>query len=89
MLDSEWIIAIREEIGNPQLFTGRVKEMTLLVEWVERVKRELGDSRVLLARKRRGKTALVQRFFNILYTRNDPAVIYFRVPGVTDEPQRA
>ncbi len=82
MHDSELIIALREEIGNPELFTGREKEMAFLMTWAERVKNELGKSHVLLARKRRGKTALVQRFYNILYTRNDPKLIpiYFRVP---------
>ena len=82
MHDSELIIALKEEIGNPQLFTGRHQELNFLFDWVESVKKELGKSHVLLARKRRGKTALVQRFYNILFTRNDPKVIpfYYRVP---------
>jgi len=76
------IIALEEEIGNPELFTGRKAELTELLEWADLVKRKLGGSRVILARKRRGKTALVQRFFNILYTRGDPKLIpiYFKVP---------
>ena len=75
-------IALREEIGNPALFTGRGQELAYWMTWVERVEGELGQSHVILARKRRGKTALVQRLYNILYTRNNPRVIpfYFRVP---------
>ena len=43
------------------------------------VKRELSQSFVILGRKRRGKTALVQRLFNHLYTRNDPQLIPFYI----------
>ena len=85
MQDAKLIIGLEEEIGNPRLFTGREKELDYFLKWVERVKQRLGGSLALLARKRRGKTALVQRLYNILYTRNDPNVIpiYFRIP---DEP---
>ena len=74
--------ALREEIGDPNLFTGRQKELTYFLDWVDLVKREIGQSQVMLARKRGGKTSLVQRLFNVIYTRNDPAVIpiFFRVP---------
>jgi len=84
MQEPDLIIALEEEIGDPRLYTGREAEMAFFLDWVEGVKGKLSDSRVLLARKRRGKTALLQRFFNILYTRGDPKVIpiYFRVPDV-------
>ena len=76
------IFALREDIGNPTLFTGRKEEMAQLLDWVELVAREGGRSQALLARKRRGKTALLQRFYNILYTRGDPKIIpfFFRAP---------
>jgi len=80
--EPELIFAHREDIGNPTLFTGRKEEMEMLLDWVELVKREGGRSQALLARKRRGKTALLQRFYNILYSQGDPKLIpfYFRVP---------
>ncbi|MCP4386504.1 MAG: hypothetical protein GY798_34690, partial [Hyphomicrobiales bacterium] len=39
-------------------------------------------SQALLSRRKKGKTALVQRLFNILYSKNDPQVIpfFFRIP---------
>ncbi|MDJ0841539.1 MAG: hypothetical protein QNK37_33840 [Acidobacteriota bacterium] len=79
---SKLTIALTEEIGNPELFTGRKRELQFLMDWTDLVKQQVGDSHVLLARKRRGKTALLQRYYNILYTRNDPKIIpfYFRVP---------
>ncbi len=75
-------IALEEEIGNPNLFVGRQKDLAFFLDWVEKVKIKLGKSQVILARKRRGKTALVQRLYNILYSRADPKIIpfYFRVP---------
>ncbi len=75
-------IAFREEIGDPSLFVGRQKDLDFFLGWVEKVKKKIGQSQVILARKRRGKTALVQRLYNILYSRADPKIIpfYFRVP---------
>ncbi len=82
MEETELIFALEEDIGDPDLFTGRRDEMALLLNWAELVKQKKGKSQALLARKRRGKTALLQRFFNILYTAGDPKNIpfFFRAP---------
>ncbi len=71
--------ALKEEIGMPELFTGRTEDLAFFLDWVDRVRRELGQSHLILARKRRGKTALVQRLFNIIYTRADPKIIPFYI----------
>ena len=73
---------LAEEIGNPELFVGREREMTRLLEWAEEAKRLQSKSMGILSRRKKGKTALLQRFFNILYTRNDPQLIpfYYRIP---------
>ncbi len=73
--------ALAEEIGDPDLFVGRKKELTRLLNWAEGAKRRISLSTGILSRRKKGKTALLQRFFNILYTRNDPQLIpfYFRV----------
>ena len=77
----ELIIAIEEEIGNPGLFVGRRKELNYFLDWTEKVKKELSHSTAILSRKKRGKTALVQRLCNILHTQNDPMLIpfYFKI----------
>ncbi len=74
--------ALTEEIGDPELFVGRKQEMAQLLEWAEGAKRRISLSTGILSRRKKGKTALLQRFFNILYTRNDPQLIpfYFRIP---------
>lgn len=54
------INALREEIGNPNLFVGREKDLAFFLDWVELVKKEIGKSQVILARKRRGKTSTLR-----------------------------
>jgi len=61
---------LTEEIGNPDLLTGRKKDFGLLEQWLARIPKRLGKSRVILARKKSGKTAIVQRIFNRLWTEN-------------------
>ena len=73
------ILALEEEIGKPELFIGREHELTFFLDWAFRAKERLSQSFVILARKRRGKTALVQRLFNLIYTQNDPRVIPFYI----------
>ncbi len=74
--------ALAEEIGDPDLFVGRKKEMARLMKWAEGSRRRISLSTGILSRRRKGKTALLQRFFNILYTKNDPQLIpfYYRIP---------
>ena len=73
---------LAEEIGNPSLFVGREKEMKRLLHWAEQTKPRNSKSMAMLSRRKKGKTALLQRFFNILYMRNDPRLIpfYYRIP---------
>jgi hypothetical protein len=74
--------ALAEEIGDPDLFVGRKKEMARLLKWADGAKRRISLSTGILSRRKKGKTALLQRFFNLLYTRNDPQLIpfYYRIP---------
>jgi hypothetical protein len=73
--------ALAEEIGDPDLFVGREQELTLLQKWADDTRRRISRSMGILSRRKKGKTALLQRFFNILYTKGDPQLIpfYYRV----------
>jgi len=64
-------IYLKEKIGNPDLFGGRKDELAFLLNWVEGIKGELPKSRSLLARRKTGKTAILQRLFNIVFEKND------------------
>ena len=74
---AELTIALAEEIGNTRLFTGRRRELEFYTGWAEESKDLLSKSQAILSRRKKGKTALVQRLFNILYSNNDPSIIPF------------
>lgn len=57
-----------ERIGNPDLLVGRAKEFGLLNKWLDHIPKRLSKSRVILARRKSGKTAIVQRIFNRLWS---------------------
>ena len=70
-----------ERIGNPDLLAGRVYEFNLLEKWIGNIPKRLSKSRVILARRKSGKTAVVQRIFNRLWSDNEMIVpFYFSIP---------
>jgi hypothetical protein len=72
--------ALKERIGDPSLFCGRKKEMTLLLDWAEKIPREISKSRAMLGRRKSGKTAIMQRLFNILWDKQGEVIpFYFEV----------
>ncbi|ETR66855.1 MAG: hypothetical protein OMM_05451 [Candidatus Magnetoglobus multicellularis str. Araruama] len=72
---------LSEEIGAPELFVGRKKEFAMLDEWIEQIPKRLGKSKALFSRKKGGKTSLVQRLFNRLWSDNGPVIpIFFSIP---------
>jgi hypothetical protein len=68
---------LTEDIGAPELFVGRKKEFAMLDEWVKLIPKRLGKSKALFSRKKGGKTSLVQRLFNRLWSENGPVVPFF------------
>lgn len=70
-----------ERIGDPAFFVGRVDALQDFHKWVDLITRRLAPSRALLARRKSGKTAFVQRLFNQLWSANGQVIpIYFSVP---------
>ena len=66
-----------EIIGDPDLLVGRKKEFALLDKWIGRIPRRAAKSRALLARRKSGKTVIVQRIFNRLWTENGRIVPFY------------
>ena len=76
----EMTYALKERIGAPSLFSGRTNEMELLLDWAEKIPQEISKSRALLARRKSGKTAIMQRLFNILWNREGTVIpFYFEI----------
>ncbi|MCP4345788.1 MAG: hypothetical protein GY795_09705 [Desulfobacterales bacterium] len=78
-------IYLKERIGNPELFTGRKKELEYFLNWIDRIKIEMSRSTALLSRRKTGKTALLQRLYNITFHKNDKVVPFYFEIRETDQ----
>ncbi|MDM8525282.1 hypothetical protein QUF80_18075 [Desulfococcaceae bacterium HSG8] len=71
---------LQEKIGKPELLVGREKEFEELKKWIANISKKLSGSRVILARRKSGKTAIVQRVFNRLWRENGDVIpFYFEI----------
>jgi hypothetical protein len=70
-------IYLKEKIGNPDLFTGRKKELTYFETWISKIKKELSKSTAVLSRRKTGKTALLQRLYNLTFEKNDGVIPFY------------
>ena len=68
---------LEERIGNPDLFTGRKKELAYFLKWINDIKEKKSQSTAMLARRKMGKTALMERLFNIIFFKNDRVVPFY------------
>ncbi|UCH93526.1 MAG: hypothetical protein JSV88_25085, partial [Candidatus Aminicenantes bacterium] len=69
--------ALKERIGRPELFTGRKEELTYFLKWINDIKEEKSQSTAILARRKMGKTALLERLFNITFYKNDDLIPFY------------
>ncbi len=66
-----------EKIGDPELLVGREKEFRNFGKWIANIPKRLSKSRVILARRKSGKTAFVQRIFNQLWSENGALIPFY------------
>ncbi|MCP4345526.1 MAG: hypothetical protein GY795_08370 [Desulfobacterales bacterium] len=76
---------MKERIGNPELFTGRKKELAYFLNRTDRIKQEISMSTAILSRRKTGKTAFMQRLYNIIFHRNDIIVPFYFEIKETDQ----
>ncbi len=69
--------ALEERIGNPDLFSGRKEELTYFLKWIDEIKEKKSQSTAILARRKMGKTALLERLFNITFQKNDGVIPFY------------
>ena len=70
-------IYLEEKIGDALLFSGRKKEIRFFIKWIEGIPRGRTMSRAILSRRKTGKTALLQRLFNLTFHDTSMKVIPF------------
>ena len=68
---------LKEKIGPPELLVGRVNKFANFNKWLNGIPREISKSRVILARRKSGKTSFVQRLFNQLWSQNGPVIPFY------------
>ena len=56
----EIIYALKENIGNPELFAGRKMLLANFGHWTNNIRKEIGKSRALLSRRKKGKTVFLR-----------------------------
>lgn len=72
---------LNEKIGLPELLVGREAMFKKFHKWINNMPRRLSKSRVLLGRRKSGKTAFVQRLFNQLWSANGAVIpFYYSIP---------
>ena len=59
------------------MFTGRKEELTFFLKWINDIKLEKSQSTALLARRKMGKTAILERLFNITFFKNDGVIPFY------------
>jgi hypothetical protein len=69
--------AYQERIGKPELFTGRKEELSFFQKWIDDIKDEKSQSTAILARRKMGKTALMERLFNLIYYKNERVIPFY------------
>jgi hypothetical protein len=69
--------AYEERIGNPVLFTGRKEEIAYFLKWINDIKEKKSQSTAVMARRKMGKTALMERLFNITFFKNDGVIPFY------------
>jgi hypothetical protein len=68
---------LEERIGNPDLFTGRKEELAYFLKWINDIKERKSQSTAVLARRKMGKTALMERLFNITFSKNHGVIPFY------------
>jgi hypothetical protein len=68
---------LEERIGHPDLFTGRKEELAYFLNWINDIKERKSQSTAMLARRKMGKTALMERLFNITFYKNNGVIPFY------------
>lgn len=71
------IYALEERIGQPEMFYGREEELKYFLNWIDNIPRKLSKSIAILSRRKKGKTAIAERLYNIIYTQNRNIIPFY------------
>lgn len=69
--------AIAERVGQPENFIGRVGELEYLYGWAGRIQQQLSKSTAFLGRRKIGKSLILERLYNILYSEQKGIIPFY------------
>src|SRR6056297_1665727 len=86
------VYALPEIIGNTDLFVGRKKEFDFFLgDWYKYLEKNFPQNQAIISRRKKGKTAFLQRLFNIFWsgclTENKTLTVIPFYHSITDSPQ--
>jgi len=65
------VFAIKERVGKPEHFIGRIREIEFLYQWADNIRNELSRSIAFLGRRKIGKSLIMERLYNIIGNKGD------------------
>ena len=69
--------AIRERVGNPENFIGRVAELEYLYTWADNIRKLISRSVAFLGRRKIGKSLIIERLYNIIYSEHKGLIPFY------------
>ncbi len=69
--------AIKERVGPPENFIGRVVELEYVYKWAQNVRREISRGLAFLGRRKVGKSLILERLYNILYSEQNGLIPFY------------
>jgi hypothetical protein len=71
------VFAIKERVGKPEHFIGRIREIEFLYQWAENIRNELSRSIAFLGRRKIGKSLIMERLYNIIYSEQKGLIPFY------------
>ncbi len=68
---------LSEKIGQSDLLIGRESLFRLLNNWIDDIDNQSSQSRVIMGRRKSGKSAIAQRLFNQLWSQNGNVIPFY------------
>jgi len=69
--------AIKERVGKPEHFIGRIKEIEFLYKWADNIRNEISRSIAFLGRRKIGKSLILERLYNIIYSEQKGLIPFY------------
>jgi len=69
--------AIKERVGKPKNFIGRIRELEFLYTWADNIRNEISRSIAFLGRRKIGKSLILERLYNIIYSEKKGLIPFY------------